>query len=129
MAKLVERIYVGPQIATDAAKSESTGGGVPTVAVAKHGGLAYTNGVISNDPNTGEIVAGDIRVQTRRVLESLKLGLERAGTGFEHVLMVQAFIKTMDDWAAYHDVYLEYFPENAPPPRFTVTADMVSPSC
>ena len=123
----VERFFFGPQIASGAAKSENRGGGVPTVAVSKAGNLAFTNGVVSNDPETGEIVAGDIRVQTRRILENLKLGLEGAGTSFDNVLLVQSFIKNMDDWPAYHDVYLEYFDENNPPSRFTVTADMVSP--
>lgn len=108
-------------------KSESSGGGVPTVALAKAGNLVFTNGVVSNDPVTGEHVAGDIRVQTRQVLENLKLGLEKAGTGFENVVMVHAFLKDMSDWSAYHEVYIQYFEENAPPPRYTVRAEMASP--
>ena len=124
---VVERLFIGPQIASSVIKSEDRGGGVPTIAVAKFGNLVFTNGVVSNDPETGEIVSGDIRVQTRRILENLKLGLEEAGTSFEHVLLVQSFIKNMDDWPAYHEVYLEYFPEKSAPPRFTVTAHMAAP--
>jgi 2-iminobutanoate/2-iminopropanoate deaminase len=126
MAK-VERFFIGPQIAIDATKSADSGGGVPTVAVTKANGMVFTNGVVSNHPESGAHVAGDIRVQTRQVLENLKLGLEAAGTSFENVVMVQAFIKDMKDWPAYHEVYLEYFPEHAPPPRYTVQAEMVSP--
>ena len=111
----------------DAIKSEGSSGGVPTVAVAKAAGLVFTNGVVSNHPATGAHVAGDIRVQTRQVLENLKLGLERAGTSFENVVMVHAFLKDMNDWPAYHEVYLEYFPEHTPPPRYTVQAEMASP--
>ena len=126
MAK-VERFYVGPQIAIDGVKSAESGGGAPTVAVAKANGMVFTNGVISNHPETGAFVAGDIRVQTRRVLENLKLGLEAAGTSFENVVMVHAFIKDMKDWPAYHEVYLEYFSVDAPPPRYTVRAEMAQP--
>ena len=78
-------------------------------------------------PETGAVVEGDIRVQTRRVLETLRDGLERAGTGFDHVVLVQSFIKNMDDWPAYHEVYLEFFDEHRPPPRYTVTADLAAP--
>jgi enamine deaminase RidA (YjgF/YER057c/UK114 family) len=87
----------------------------------------YTNGVVSNDPETGELVAGDVRVQTRQVLENLKRGLEKAGTSFENVVMVHAFLKDMKDWPAYHEVYLRYFPEHTPPPRYTVQAELASP--
>ena len=126
MAK-VERFFIGPQIAMSGIKSETSGAGVPTVAVAKTGNLVFTNGVVSNHPQTGEHVAGDIKVQTRQVLENLKLGLEKAGTGFENVVMVHAFLKDMRDWPAYHEVYIEYFPEKTPPPRYTVQAEMASP--
>jgi len=93
----VERFFIGPQIAMSTIKSESSGGGVPTVALAKAGNLVFTNGVVSNHPETGEHVAGDIKVQTRQVLENLKLGLAKAGTSFDNVVMVHAFLKDMRD--------------------------------
>ena len=123
----VQRTYFGPQIDSGDIRSEDRGGGVPTFSAARAGGLVFTNGVVSNDPDTGAVVGGDIRVQTRRVLETLRDGLDRSGTGFEHVVLVQSFIKTMDDWPAYHEVYLEFFDEHRPPPRFTVTADLAAP--
>ena len=124
----IERFYIGPQIAIAEIKSEKSGGGVPTVAVTRAGNMVYTNGVVSNDPQTGELVPGDIKVQTRRVLESLKLGLELAGATFERVVMVHAFLKDMADWPGYHEVYIEYFDELQPPPRYTVQAEMASPA-
>ena len=123
----VQRTYFGPQIDSGDIRSEDRGGGVPTFAAARAGGLVFTNGVVSNDPETGAVVAGDIRIQTRHVLETLRDGLERSGTGFEHVVLVQSFIKNIDDWPAYHEVYLEFFDEHRPPPRFTVTADLAAP--
>ena len=123
----VQRMYFGPQIDSGTARSEKRGGGVPTFAAAQAAGLVFTNGVVSNDPETGAVVGGDIRVQTRRVLETLRDGLQQAGTGFDHVVLVQSFIKNMDDWPAYHEVYLEFFDEHRPPPRFTVTADLAAP--
>src|SRR5262245_14461553 len=88
----VERFYIGPQIATNTTKSEKTGGGVPIAAAARAGNMVWTNGVVSADPETGALVAGDIRVQTKRVLENLKMILEKAGTSFANVVMVHSFL-------------------------------------
>ena len=126
MAK-VERFYIGPQIATETTKSEKTGGGVPIAAAARANGTVWTNGVVSADPETGALVGGDIRVQTRRVLENLKMVLEKAGTSFENVVMVHTFLRDMNDWPGYHEVYIEYFDHKAPPPRYTVRAEMADP--
>ena len=41
--------------------------------------------------------------------------------------MVHSFLKDMVDWPAYHEVYLEFFSEKTPPPRYTVEASMASP--
>ena len=98
----VQRLYFGPQIASGTIRSENSAGGVPTFVAARAGGLVFTTGVVSNDPETGAVVGGDIRVQTRRVLETLRDGLRQAGTGFDHVVLVQSFIKSIDDWPAYH---------------------------
>ncbi len=122
----VERFYIGPQIEMPKIRSEASAGGVPTVAVAKVGNLVFTNGVVSNHPETGEHVAGDIKVQTRQVFENLKMGINKAGTSFENVVMVHAFLRHMEDWPAYHEVYIEYFSEHTPP-RYTVQAEMASP--
>ena len=125
----VERFYLGKQIGTPAARSERRGGGVPIATASRSGDMVYTCGVVATDPGTGQLVGpGDIRAQTRCVLENLKKVLALAGTSFEHVVLVQAFLKDiLSDWRAYHDVYLEYFDEHRPPPRFTVQAPMVTP--
>jgi aminoacrylate peracid reductase len=123
----VERFYVGPQIATDTTKSEKSGGGVPVAAAARAGNMVWTNGVVSADPETGAMVAGDIRVQTKRVLENLKMVLEKAGTSFANVVMVHSFLRDMNDWPAYHEVYMQYFDHKVPPPRYTVRAELADP--
>jgi enamine deaminase RidA (YjgF/YER057c/UK114 family) len=123
----VERFYIGPQIATTTTKSETSGAGVPIVAVTRAGEMIWTSGVVSVDPETGEYVGGDIRAQTRRVLENLKLGLEKAGTSFDRVVMVHSFLRDMNDWPGYHEIYVQYFDHKAPPPRYTVRAEIADP--
>ncbi len=85
----------------------------------KWNGLIFTAGQIAIDPNTGSIVEGDVRQQTRQVLSNLKAVLEAAGSGLEYVIKTTVFLKNMDDFAAMNEVYAQFFSEN-PPARSAV---------
>jgi 2-iminobutanoate/2-iminopropanoate deaminase len=76
--------------------------------------LIYTAGQIPLDPVTGEIVAGDIGVQTRRVLENLRIILEAGGSGLDLVVKTTVFMKDLGEFAAMNVVYAEFFTHNAP---------------
>jgi 2-iminobutanoate/2-iminopropanoate deaminase len=82
-------------------------------------GFIFTAGQIPIDPKTGNLVAGGIAEQTRRVLENLKAVLEAAGSSIERVVKATVFLKNMADFAAMNDVYAEYF-AGAKPARSTV---------
>ena len=49
-------------------------------------GIVYSSGQIPLDPATGEIVEGDIKVQTERVMKNLMAVLEAAGTNQENIV-------------------------------------------
>ncbi|UCE20042.1 MAG: RidA family protein [Gemmatimonadota bacterium] len=83
------------------------------------GELLFTAGQIPMDPETGELVSGDIQVQARRVLENLKALLEAGGSSLDKVVKVTVFLKDMDDFAAMNEVYDQYFGKN-PPARSAV---------
>jgi 2-iminobutanoate/2-iminopropanoate deaminase len=82
-------------------------------------GMLYTAGQIPLNPATGELVAGDIRVQTRQVMENLKGILEAGGAGMASVVKTTVYLKDMGEFAAMNEVYGEYF-KSAPPARSTV---------
>lgn len=82
-------------------------------------GMLYTAGQIAIDPATGGLIAGDIKAQTRRVMENLKGILEAGGAGFSSVVKTTVFLKDMGEFAAMNEVYGEYF-SGAPPARSTV---------
>lgn len=86
---------------------------------ARAGQLVFTCGLAPVDPETGTILGG-VEEQTRRVLRHLELVLEEAGTSLENVVKVTAYLADIDEFAAYNEVYAEFFPENARPPRTTV---------
>lgn len=73
------------------------------------GGLVYTSGQIALDPATGTLAEKDVRVQTRQVCENLAAVLEAAGSSMELVVKTTCFLKDMGDFAAFNEVYGEYF--------------------
>ena len=83
------------------------------------GEVLFTAGQIPMDPETGELVNGDIQVQTRRALENVKAVVEAGGSSLDNVIKVTVFLRDMNDFAAMNEVYSEYFKEN-PPARSAV---------
>jgi 2-iminobutanoate/2-iminopropanoate deaminase len=82
-------------------------------------GLIFTSGQIAIDPATQQVIAGDVAVQTDRVLRNLSEILEAAGSGLGKVLRSTVFLKNMNDFAAMNEVYGMFF-SATPPARSTV---------
>ena len=90
--------------------------------VAPAGQLVFCSGQIALDPKTGEMVgAGDVRVQTERVLENLGAVLAAAGASFATVVKTTIFLADLQDFGNVNEVYARYFPSQ-PPARATVQA-------
>jgi 2-iminobutanoate/2-iminopropanoate deaminase len=83
------------------------------------GDLIFTSGQIPLDPATQQMVTGDIRVQTERVMESLAAILESAGAKFENVIKATIFLADLGDFASVNEIYGRRFPKS-PPARSTV---------
>ena len=83
------------------------------------GNLVFCSGQIPLDPATGQLVEGDIKVQTRRVLDNLRAVLEGARVGFAQVVRTTIFLVDLGDFNAVNEVYGGYF-QDAPPARVTV---------
>lgn len=86
----------------------------------KAGGLVFVSGQIPLTAE-GEVVEGDIRIQTERVLENLKAVLEAAGSGLHKVVQTTCFLAEMEDFPAFNEVYSRYFSPPYPA-RATVAA-------
>ena len=78
------------------------------------GELLFCAGQIPIDPATGNLVSGDIKVQTERVLENIKLILDDQKLTFESVIKSTVFLTNMADFAGMNDVYAKYFTVDFP---------------
>src|SRR5438552_12301334 len=83
------------------------------------GDLIFTAGQVALDPATGELVGGEIKLQTARVLDNLAAVLDAAGSGLDRVVKCTAFLADFADFAAINDVYAQRFGQH-PPARSTV---------
>jgi 2-iminobutanoate/2-iminopropanoate deaminase len=82
-------------------------------------GMAFLSGQIPLDPASGQVVEGDVAVQTGRVLENIKAVLSACGSSFEQVVKTTVFLKNLGEFARMNEVYARYFPKD-PPARSTV---------
>ncbi len=73
-------------------------------------GLIYTSGQIPIDPATGAIEATDIAGQARQAIRNLAAVLEAAGSGLDRVVKTTCFLRNMDDFALFNEIYAELFP-------------------
>jgi 2-iminobutanoate/2-iminopropanoate deaminase len=76
------------------------------------GSLIYASGQIPINPKTGSVVDGDITEQTRQVLLNLQAVLGAAGAGLQSVVKTTVFIRDMNDFSRFNEVYADFF---APP--------------
>lgn len=91
----------------------------PYSQAVKAGGFIFLSGQIPIDPASGEIVAGDIKAQTRQVLKNLQAILVEAGSSLKDVVKTTVFLKDLSGFADMNGVYGEFF--SAPyPARATV---------
>jgi len=83
------------------------------------GNFLFLSGQIPLDPKTGELAKGDIREQTKQVLENIKGVLESQKLGMGSVVKATIFLKDIGNFNQVNEIYATYFP-SSPPARSTV---------
>jgi 2-iminobutanoate/2-iminopropanoate deaminase len=78
------------------------------------GQLLFLSGQVALDPETGQIVDGDVSAQTRRVLDNLVAVLKGAGLSLADVARTTIYLADMTDFAKVNEVYGSYFSEPYP---------------
>lgn len=93
---------------------------------AKAGNVVYVSGTLAIGKDGKTVGAGDVKAQTRFVIESIKSVLEAAGGSLKDIAFNHIFLADLKDYAAMNEVYREYFPKD-PPARYCIRADLVKP--
>ena len=104
-------------VATDAAPAAIG----PYSQAIEVGQTLYSAGQIGLDPQTGQLVGGGVRAETRRAMENLRAVLSAAGYAMNDVVRVEVFLTDLDSLATMNEVYASYF-EADPPARVIVGA-------
>ena len=80
----------------------------------------YLSGQIPLIPETMEIVEGDIKKETQRVMQNLEAVLDAAEMNFENVVKTSIFLSDMDNFGKVNEIYSSYFNNETAPARETV---------
>ena len=86
----------------------------PYSQAVKVGRFVHTAGQIAIDPETSQIVEGDVAAQAEQVMQNLQAVLDAAGTGLENVVKTTIFLRYMKDFSAVNEVYGKFFNEGKP---------------
>lgn len=83
-------------------------------AILVDGKFLYVSGTVPIVPNTGTVVEGDIKAQTRQVMKNLEQVLKAGGATFGNVFKTTVFLKDMNEFSAMNEVYAEFLGAAAP---------------
>ncbi|WEV44917.1 RidA family protein [Streptococcaceae bacterium ESL0687] len=78
------------------------------------GDLLFASGQIPLDPQSGQIVGATIEEQTEQVLKNIAGLLKAASSDFSQVVKTTCFLKNMDDFLAFNEVYAKAFKDSLP---------------
>lgn len=82
-------------------------------------GFVFVAGQGPINPQTNQMELGDIRSETRRVLQNIQAILEAAGSSLPNAVRMGVFLADLNDFQAMNEVFREFFPAD-PPARTTV---------
>jgi reactive intermediate/imine deaminase len=89
--------------------------------------LLFVSGMTARDKDGNIVGKGDMKAQTRQVLENIKAALEKAGATFDQIVKVTVFITDMSRFKEIHEVRAQYFKENYPASTMVQVSGLVSP--
>ena len=73
------------------------------------GNFLFASGQIPINPENGQVVEGDIKIQTKQVIKNIEAILTEAGATVQNVIKTTCYLKSMDDFADFNEVYGEFF--------------------
>jgi len=94
----------------------------PFTHVVKAGEFLFLTSQLSTDLKTGQIISGDIAVQTTQALENIKFLLRQSNASMDDIVKVVIFMRNIKEFDNMNEVYRKYFEKGSEPARVTVQA-------
>ena len=98
----------------------------PYSPAVKAGGFIFVSGQVPVDPATNQVMLGDVKHETRIILNNIKRILEGAGASLAQVVKCHVYLANGSDFAAMNEVYAEFFGQDKPA-RTTVACQFAMP--
>ena len=86
----------------------------PYSQAVRAGNVVYTSGQIPLDPQTGELIAGDIVQQTEQVLNNIKAVLAASGSSFERTIKLTCYLTDLSTFPQVNEVFSRMLREPYP---------------
>ncbi len=74
----------------------------------------FSAGQIGIDPKTNELADSDFKLQTKQALKNIEAVLAEAGSSLDDVVKVTVYLKSIDDFTEFNEIYKAFFKENYP---------------
>jgi 2-iminobutanoate/2-iminopropanoate deaminase len=87
------------------------------------GKFLFVSGQLAINPKEGKIVADNVTLQTRQVMENIKNILEAAGYSLKDIVQSYVYLSSMDLFDEFNKEYAKYFDEEFPA-RATVSVEL-----
>ena len=78
------------------------------------GEFLYTSGQISLDPNSMELITGNIEVETERVLKNIEAILNADGLRLNNIIKTTVYLTDLSEFGRMNQVYEKFFVETKP---------------
>lgn len=78
------------------------------------GNTLYVSGQIPIDPQTNQLVGGDIAEETRQVMLNIGAILKEAGMSYQNIIKSSIFLKDMNNFGKVNEIYGEFFTSDYP---------------
>jgi len=89
--------------------------------------LLFISGITARDRNGDVVGKGDIRMQTKQVLENMKIILDQVNASFDDIVKVTVFVADMNHFKDIHEIRSQYFKRDLPASSMVEVSRMVSP--
>jgi reactive intermediate/imine deaminase len=91
------------------------------------GRLVFVSGMTARRPDGSIAGVGDVREQTRQVLDNVQAAVEAAGGTLADVCRVDVYVRNMEDFAKIHEVRAQYFTEPLPASTMVEVSKLANP--